>query len=35
MVHSKDRLAVVTGGSFGLGLALCRQLIAADFVVLA
>jgi uncharacterized oxidoreductase len=35
MDNSKDRLAVVTGGSFGLGLALCRHLIAADFVVLA
>lgn len=35
MVNSNDKLAVVTGGSFGLGLALCRHLIAANFVVLA
>ncbi len=35
MIDSNDRLAVVTGGSFGLGLALCRHLIAANFVVLA
>jgi uncharacterized oxidoreductase len=35
MVDSNERLAVVTGGSFGLGLALCRHLIAANFVVLA
>ena len=35
MVDSNDRLAVVTGGSFGLGLALCRHLMAANFVVLA
>ena len=35
MVDAEDRLAVVTGGSFGLGLALCRHLMAANFVVLA
>ena len=35
MVDSVERLAVVTGGSFGLGLSLCRHLIAANFVVLA
>lgn len=35
MVDSKERLAVVTGGGFGLGLAISRHLMAANFVVLA
>ena len=35
MVDSQSKLAVVTGGSFGLGLSLCRHLMAADFDVLA
>jgi len=29
------KVAVVTGGSFGLGLSLCRHLLAENFVVLA
>ena len=35
MGDSETRLALVTGGSFGLGLALCRHLIAANYAVLA
>ena len=35
MGDSGTRLALVTGGSFGLGLAICRHLIAAKYTVLA